>query len=111
MHKPIGVEANIVASANQRLIRASLEADGRMHGVKITCQKTGWITVRKTYFYRHGGTAQSFEARVLRVLHEVGIVPMETDHADCWRTWPKESFWEVRISHEHRMIAFDTPAG
>ena len=56
--------------------------------------KNGWVYVRESYFYRHGRDADLF-AESVRV--ELNNLVQVHSAKDCWNSWPKDSYFEVRL--------------
>jgi hypothetical protein len=73
--------------------RKELEANSNVNADKIIVRKDGTVAVRKVYFYRHGMDSAKWANRVLIALPYAE----EVEHADYYRSWPKQSYFEVVI--------------
>lgn len=53
-------------------------------------------SVKRTFFYTHGCTADKIAAAIRRALPEARIV----EAREHWNSWPKDSYWLVRFELE-----------
>lgn len=65
----------------------------RMGIDKVTIHRDGTITAKRSYFYTHGRTADTWAAAVAAKLGNVRIIST----ADEWRPWPKTSYFVVTL--------------
>jgi len=67
---------------------------------KITCKANGNVEVRRSYFYRMGGSAEKFAANIANVVAMCGF-PFAVQGVDEWAAWPKTSYFCAVISPTH----------
>ena len=58
--------------------------------------KTGEWTVKRSFYYRNGGTSQKFADSVKKKLPEAVI----TEADEFYNNWPKDSYWQVKFKLE-----------
>ena len=75
----------------QKQIKQALEAS-YIYPDKVVCHRDGKVSVKKGYFYRHGGTSRKWADKVLIALKDVGAVEL-IDYRDDWQVWPKDSYF------------------
>lgn len=84
-------------------VRALISAD------TVSC-KDGVFTVRRGYFFRHGGTAKSYAAEVLKAIPSAVIV----DSGDIWKTFrgaattANSSHWFVKFRVGHDVASYSS---
>lgn len=61
---------------------------------RIIAKKDGTVAVRKTYFYRHGQTAQTWGQKVTVALGDKAHL---IEISDNWKDWPKLSYFEAVV--------------
>lgn len=61
----------------------------------VIAKKNGTFVVRKSYFYRHGMSAEKWGQRVMSGLD--GNVFALVAHQDAWAEWPKTSYFEAVV--------------
>jgi hypothetical protein len=64
---------------------------------KVVAKKDGTFEARRTYYYRHGCTAEKFAEDVVKVLSAAGFDVEVLAAEDHWNAWPRDSFWLVRF--------------
>ncbi len=77
----------------KRSVRDALET---LAGRVIT-HKDGTFSARRTYFYRHGQTADKFADEVSVAIFDAGFKFTQVDLEDHWAQWPKDSYFQVRF--------------
>lgn len=60
----------------------------------VRISKTDVVTVKRGFFYRHGGSAEGCAALVKKVYPTATIVLAE----EHWNNWPKDSWWQVEFT-------------
>jgi hypothetical protein len=60
---------------------------------EVVVHGNGEVTIKRSYFYRHGNTAQKWAEQVLKTLPEAE----EVDRGDHWAEWPNNSYFWVRV--------------
>lgn len=65
-------------------------------GHKLT-QRKNTIIIKKSYFYRHGWTSQKLYDRIKDFADKSGISYSAITHDDKNNSWPKDSWFEVRV--------------
>lgn len=61
----------------------------------VIAKKDRTFVVRKSYFYRHGMTAEKWGQRVMSALDSKVFALVA--HQDNWAQWPKTSYFEAVI--------------
>jgi hypothetical protein len=56
---------------------------------RVSLKQDGTIELRRSYFYRHGSTAESVADRLAQSLPELRLI----EARDEWRAWPKTSYF------------------
>lgn len=90
----------------QRIVNAVGEnavLSDNAHADKIVAHRDGTVSVKRSYFYHHGMTAEKWAARVLwsKVGNEsVGSFATVVDKYDDWHAWPTESYFVVRLAEK-----------
>lgn len=67
--------------------------NGGYHDDNITFHADKTVTVRDSYFYRHGRTTDRLVSKVKTAFPQARIV----DSGDHWAEWPKLSYYYVRF--------------
>jgi hypothetical protein len=62
--------------------------------------RKGVIILKRSFFYRHGGSAEKLEKRVVQTLTEAGFKIRDVKSQEHWNNWPVTSYWEVRVQIE-----------
>lgn len=76
----------------QKQVKQILEQSSNVFPSKILCKKDGSVEVKKSYFYRHGYSAEKWSEKVNNVLQEAGLNCQSTSYDD-WNAWPKDSYF------------------
>jgi hypothetical protein len=84
-------------TAEQKKIRTALEEFSMLTVDRVICRKTGEVEVQRGYFYRHGGSAEKFGAKVVAALEFNGIKTRVVRTEDRFRMWPKDSYFAAVI--------------
>ncbi len=77
----------------------------------ISRRKDGCIVVRREFFYKHGGTAESFAAKVTAALKEKNVSAHVVDSGEVWKPFrggastANSSHWFVVLSEEKVIAA------
>lgn len=61
---------------------------------KVVARNDDTFSVQRTYFYRHGNTAEGWGERVMSQLGASFELVRTQDH---WNAWPKDSFFEAVV--------------
>lgn len=75
---------------------------------RVVGHKDGTVTVKRSYFYRHGMDSQKWADNVIKTLAEAGITVSEVEHNDEWRAWPKTSYFTVTVREAETVIRLVT---
>lgn len=63
----------------------------------IQIKRNGTVVAKRSYFYRHGMTAEKWLEWVLGKLEHLGFTIGLTECNDNWNAWPKDSWFEARV--------------
>lgn len=63
---------------------------------KVTFKKDGTTEFRRSYFYRHGCSAEKFRDSVVAQLAAVNLHLEVIECRDRWAPWPRDSYFLVR---------------
>ena len=58
----------------------------------VTCKQNGTVEVRRSYFYRHGSSAETWAEKVQKVLQTASL-DVVTWGRDEWADGPKTSYF------------------
>lgn len=87
-----------MASQFQKSVKAAVEsAEAKVCVDAVTCRKDGTVLVRRSYFYTHGRTAESWANEVSADLTAAGIAHSAKGRDD-YANWPKTSYFTAIIS-------------
>ena len=78
--------------------QAIREALGWAYPDKVITKKDGSFEARKTFFYRHGGSAETWADTVVKAVAAQGFDPTVVRCEEVWRDWPKDSYWTVTFT-------------
>ena len=87
-------------SINIKAIKATV---GSFSSDSISRKRNGNIVIRKTFYYRHGTTADSFLGNIEAKLQNAGIDYTVVDYGEVWKpfkggsTIANSSHWFVEI--------------
>jgi hypothetical protein len=84
---------NAEERTRQKRVKEILQSE---YDDKITLHRDGTVSVKRTFFYRHGQTSQSVAQSIVGLLQQNGL-KVETEAEEHWNSWPKDSYWLVRI--------------
>ena len=70
--------------------------DAKVYPDTRTCRADGSIEVKRSYFYRHGMTADGFAAGIQAELSKAGIAAVVTGQ-DKWASWPRTSWFVATV--------------
>ena len=73
-------------------------ADSNVYPEKMVCKRNGMVEVKKSYFYRHGDSAEKLAVQVQKVLEAKGLEVM-VDSRDDWAAWPKTSYFVAIVGN------------
>ena len=59
--------------------------------------KPKYYIFTKSFFYTHGYTADGFASAIEKALEKAGLKFEILEAIENWRTWPKDSTWQVVI--------------
>lgn len=91
-----------------KLARAIREALGGGIADSVRISKDGTIRARHGFFYRHGGSAERFQARVEAALDQAQIDVVEIIEAsEHWHPWPRDSYWQVQLKAKWRVSSME----
>ena len=76
-------------SKMMKAIRASMLCDSVRFG------RDGVVQFKRSYFYRHGMTAEKFADCVCKQVADMGYVVRGVEAHDKWAAWPKTSYFVV----------------
>jgi hypothetical protein len=62
-----------------------------------SCRADGTVVLKRSYFYRHGASAEKMEMCVQAALAQMRVAATTTSE-DRWRAWPATSFFVVIVS-------------
>jgi|GEM_PF-3431603 len=62
------------------------------------CKRDGSFEARKTFFYRHGGSAEAWADTVVKAVAAQGFDPTVIRCEEIWRDFPKDSYWTVTFT-------------
>jgi hypothetical protein len=86
--------ATTISKAQKDAIRDALMTD------RITFSKDGTFKVKRTFFYSHGRTAESFADALVALLAKAGTKAGVVESVERWNSWPKDSFWLATLRLE-----------
>lgn len=78
-------------TAFRNAIRRAVCAD------QITFRENGTTVFKRSYFYRHGQSAESFAEQVRQQVALAGFVPCHVQAEDKWAAWPRVSYFVVTM--------------
>lgn len=81
----------MIDTSTKKKICAAVSAD------KISFKSDGTIVFRRSYYYRHGATAEGFGGRVKAALNLAGLAVQSIETTDAWATWPKPSYFVATV--------------
>lgn len=79
-----------------RQMKAKMREAG-LHPDFFTAKKDGTFEARDVYFYRMGRTAEGFGKQVEAAAERAGLVCIILSTEDCFRPWPRDSYFLVRF--------------
>ena len=77
--------------------KAAIRKSTTLFPDKVTTSK-GVLRVRRTYFYRHGQTAQGWADLVTMNLQAAGLSGFTVEAHDDWARWPRDSYFTAEVS-------------
>jgi len=69
----------------------------RVSSDKIVCKIDGSLEVKKSYFYRHGYSAEQWAEKISLILEEALMRYIQVDSYDDWNDWPKDSYFVALV--------------
>ena len=78
--------------------QAIREALGWAYPDKVIRKKDRGFEARRTFFYRHGGSAETWADTVVKAVAAQGFDPRVVRLEEIWRDWPKDSYWTVTFT-------------
>ena len=60
---------------------------------QVRCHKNGSVSIKRSYFYRHGQSAQGWGDKVVQGLFDVGCCVILEETRDDYNNWPKTSYF------------------
>lgn len=64
----------------------------------IRIARTGEVIAKRGFFYRHGRDEETLAKDITAVLDYAGIKFAITHKQEHYNSWPKDSWWEVRLT-------------
>jgi hypothetical protein len=67
---------------------------------KVSFKKDGAIVFKRSYFYRHGYSAEKFGAAIEERLTVQGFKIASLETRDAWAAWPRDSYFIATVRLE-----------
>ena len=85
-------------NSQQRQIKKALNSSANIFADKIVYHKNGSVSVKRSYFYRHGNTAELWAGSVsLEMERLLPHLDFDVDSRDDYNNWPKDSYFVAVI--------------
>ena len=81
----------------QKRVKKVLEAS-KIYPDRVVCKRNGMVEVKRSYFYRHGDSAEKFAARIQKILESEGLKVM-VDSRDDWARFPTTSYFVAIVGN------------
>ena len=81
----------------QKQVKAVLGSQTDVIADKVTYHQDGTVTVRRSFFYRHGGSSEKFARAVEAALRKGGLVAIEVAGFEEFRQWPGDSYYCAKV--------------
>ena len=88
----------------KKFFQGEAENNCKVHPDVIICHRDGSVTVKKGYFYRSGQSEFSWAKEVVADLEANDFDPRVISKTDNMQTWPRDSYFEVRIQNRFRVV-------
>ena len=63
---------------------------------RVVKHRDGTVSIYRTYFYRHGMTAEKFAQHIAAALNAEGRAAVIYGY-DVWKQWPAESYFRANV--------------
>ena len=83
----------------QKLVVNTLQSSTNIGSDRTVCKEDGSVVVRRSFFYRHGNSAESFADRVREALTGAGVVAVVRG-SESWNSWPHTSWFIATIKEQ-----------
>lgn len=67
---------------------------------KVMFKQDGTIVFKRSYFYRHGYSAEKFGTHIEAQLRAIDLKPVSVETRDAWAPWPRDSFFVATVRLE-----------
>lgn len=83
-----------LATFKQQIIK-TIDASNACYPDQYVAHKAaGTVSIRRTFFYKYGGSAENWAAVVMSALAPIAEV---VDCGEVWREWPATSYFTVTV--------------